>query len=416
MDRINLKKIALSCIVLITTFIIAACPLANPLELRTVIEERVVAAGAPDIPDTEGPSGSLAIAGGSAYTNVLSPTLVISAVDVGGGSISQMMISNEATFSGMIWEPYTTSRVWTVTAGDALKTVYIRFKDNSGNMSSIYSDTIILDTVAPTIIARPIVNNSINFVRSTTTLTYTFSEAMKGTTITSTTAKLVTKPGSGSVTAVPTKPDSTHLAFTINSPGFYFGRGYALDLLAGITDLAGNPLPADRIDFTVENDVYENTGTAGAPTGNGYPNNPFFLWSTDPSLGVNRATSGQLNSQEYDSYLARTQLLDGVSDQDRYRLYIDCSSGGNITFHVYTTDSVGNATGILSAGQGVKFILSNSLSQTVLVSSSDLNLLKNDQNDAMSLSGKTSGYYTLVVYGDDSGRYYNVSWNEVPGI
>lgn len=527
MDRINLKRIALTTIALVTTLLFSACPLADPLELREVVEERVAAtskvgtpqisitqeatgitesavfdigstvaltskdiiftisnpgtaplymtgaplvaitgtnqsefsiqlspaspisvngtstfalrfspttAGAKSITltltnssaassfsftviatatpqDLQAPTGTLAISGGSAYTNSINTSLTISAADTGGGSLSQMMIANESSFSGMSWEPYATSRVWSVPAGDAVKTVYIRFKDNSGNISPIYSDTITLDTVAPTVTARPIVNNSINVVRSSTTLTYTFSEAMNSATINTTTAKLVTKAGSGIVTAVITKPDSTHVTFTLNSPGFYFGRNYALELLTGITDLAGNALTPERIDFTIENDIFENTGIGGAPTGNGYPNNPYFLWTSE--VDTPHMISGQLNSQDYGGYLARTQAIGGTSDQDRYSLYIDCAQSDSITLHVFTTDVFGTPTGVLAAGQGIKFVLYNPASSPVLISSNDYNLLKNDQTGTWTIPyGTESDYYTLVIFGDDSGRYYDFSWSE----
>ena len=39
--------------------------------------------------------------------------------------------------------------IWTLAAGDGTKTVYARFKDNAGNLSAVYSDTIILDTTPP---------------------------------------------------------------------------------------------------------------------------------------------------------------------------------------------------------------------------------------------------------------------------
>jgi len=59
-----------------------------------------------------------------------------------------MCISN--TSSCTAWETYATTRAWTLTTGDGTKTVYVWYKDGAGNISTLYSDTIILDTTAPT--------------------------------------------------------------------------------------------------------------------------------------------------------------------------------------------------------------------------------------------------------------------------
>jgi hypothetical protein len=46
-----------------------------------------------------------------------------------------MMISNNADFSDAYWEHYKTPRDWGMTGS----TVYVKFKDNAGNISKIYS-------------------------------------------------------------------------------------------------------------------------------------------------------------------------------------------------------------------------------------------------------------------------------------
>ncbi|HEY5541121.1 MAG TPA: hypothetical protein VIL41_06690, partial [Coriobacteriia bacterium] len=67
-----------------------------------------------------------------------------------GSGVSQMRFSNDgSTWSS--WQAYSTTASWTLTSGDGTKTVYAQFKDNAGNASSAtISDTIGLDTVAPT--------------------------------------------------------------------------------------------------------------------------------------------------------------------------------------------------------------------------------------------------------------------------
>ena len=96
--------------------------------------------------DTIRPTGSITIAEGAAYTNSSVVTLTLSATDATSG-VAQMRFSNDnVTWSG--WEPYATSKSWTLLTGDGLKGVTVQYKDNAGLISS-YSDSIILDTKKP---------------------------------------------------------------------------------------------------------------------------------------------------------------------------------------------------------------------------------------------------------------------------
>lgn len=92
---------------------------------------------------------SISINGGAAYTTSTSVTLTLSASDFPSG-MSQMRFSNDGTN----WsepEPYATTKSgWELSPGDGLKTVYVKYKDISGNWSTPVSDTIVLDTTPPT--------------------------------------------------------------------------------------------------------------------------------------------------------------------------------------------------------------------------------------------------------------------------
>lgn len=100
------------------------------------------------ITDTTAPTGSIYLNSiGDASTNNPLVTLHISASDDYSG-VSQMCVSDSTTCSA--WETYATSKSWTLTGGDGVKTLYVWFKDNGGYAnSSPYSGTIILDTTAP---------------------------------------------------------------------------------------------------------------------------------------------------------------------------------------------------------------------------------------------------------------------------
>ena len=97
-------------------------------------------------PDYTPPSGSILINGGNANTNSNSVKLSLNATDISG--ISEMCISNTSSCSS--WEVYSTSKAWTLTDGDGIKTVYVWFKDIWGNINaSPFQDTITLDTTSP---------------------------------------------------------------------------------------------------------------------------------------------------------------------------------------------------------------------------------------------------------------------------
>ena len=81
---------------------------------------------------------------GANFTNSTSVTLTLACTDIGSGC-AEMQFSND----GAAWtspEAFAANRAWTLTAGDGLKTVYVMFKDNAGNWSGAYNDTITLDS------------------------------------------------------------------------------------------------------------------------------------------------------------------------------------------------------------------------------------------------------------------------------
>jgi len=97
--------------------------------------------------DTTAPtSNSVAINSGATYSTSRSVTLTLSSTGA-----SQMMISENSDFTGASWETYSTSKSFNLSSGDGTKTVYAKFKDESGNTSSSVSDSIVLDTVAPSL-------------------------------------------------------------------------------------------------------------------------------------------------------------------------------------------------------------------------------------------------------------------------
>ena len=61
-----------------------------------------------------------------------------------------MMVSNNGSFIGAKWQPYsTTIPRWRLAGEDGRKTVYAQFKDVYGNISEIASADIELDRIPP---------------------------------------------------------------------------------------------------------------------------------------------------------------------------------------------------------------------------------------------------------------------------
>jgi hypothetical protein len=99
--------------------------------------------------DKTAPTGSLAINNGEAYTTSASVTLTLTAADATSG-VYQVRYSNDGTWDTEPWETPSPSKTWTLTSTDGTNTVYYQIKDNAGLTSTIYSDTITLDTTPPT--------------------------------------------------------------------------------------------------------------------------------------------------------------------------------------------------------------------------------------------------------------------------
>ena len=66
----------------------------------------------------------------------------------GLGAATQMMVSNNADFSGAAWEPYSANKAWTLEGGSGWRDVYVKTRDNF-NRSLTVSDTIYLGANVP---------------------------------------------------------------------------------------------------------------------------------------------------------------------------------------------------------------------------------------------------------------------------
>lgn len=108
-----------------------------------------IVVGAPSA-DQRPPAGSIAINGGSTFTNSATVNLTMGATDPSPGTgVSQMQVSATENSWPDAWRSYTTSLQWTLDGPDGSKQLYVRFKDGAGNLSLTASAGIVLDTTSP---------------------------------------------------------------------------------------------------------------------------------------------------------------------------------------------------------------------------------------------------------------------------
>lgn len=98
--------------------------------------------------DQTKPTGTFQINNGAAFTN--STTVELDTVYSDTLSPVEMSLSFD-NLSWSTWEAAQSKKTVTLPAGDGVKTVYLKWRDLAGNEQAVVSDTIHLDTTAPTI-------------------------------------------------------------------------------------------------------------------------------------------------------------------------------------------------------------------------------------------------------------------------
>lgn len=94
------------------------------------------------------PTGSVAINGSAATTNSRYVALSLSAADQ-QDAVTNMRFSWDSAV-WYAWEPYAVARNATLPAGEGMKTISVQFRDAAGNVSAVYTDSILLDQTPPT--------------------------------------------------------------------------------------------------------------------------------------------------------------------------------------------------------------------------------------------------------------------------
>jgi len=130
--------------------------------------------------DRSAPAGVVSVAAGAAYARSTAVTLSVAATDPGSG-VSQVALSNDGT----TWttRAYAPSQAWTLPTANGTRTVHAKWRDAAGNWSAVKTDTIILDTVAPTSAAPTrslLAGTAISAGRISSRLAWSGSDATSG--------------------------------------------------------------------------------------------------------------------------------------------------------------------------------------------------------------------------------------------
>ena len=207
------------------------------------------------------PTGTIRINGGAPGTNNATVNFSLSANDpLPGSGVGQMRFRNESTTTWSTWEPYSTSRAWSLSGGDGTKTVLVEYRDNAGNVSQgTISDQIMLDTTdftAPTVKKWAPTNTGVSPAAN---VTATFSEAMNEASVEKSGTFTLKKKGSTrSVGATVTYTETTtatgrvYKAILNPNRNLTSGATYIATVNKAATDLVGNHLVAKTWQFTVK--------------------------------------------------------------------------------------------------------------------------------------------------------------------
>ncbi|MFZ2190154.1 MAG: peptidoglycan-binding protein [Candidatus Magasanikiibacteriota bacterium] len=100
--------------------------------------------------------------------NATSTTNVNVVLNLGASGATLVTLSNSTDFSNSIWETYNTKKNWTLTSGAGTKTVYVKFRDNEGNTTKVFSDSIeLLSNYIDTIITPTETDDDITEIKNT---------------------------------------------------------------------------------------------------------------------------------------------------------------------------------------------------------------------------------------------------------
>jgi hypothetical protein len=187
------------------------------------------------IPDPTAPLASLVLANGRSSTNQFVVSATITASDDLSGVTAMAFSADGLVFDD--WQPFAPTSTWTFPPGDTTRTLWAKVRNGVGLESMTTSDSVVIDTVPPALVAIEPSANSI-VVGLTPTFSVSFSEAIDaaswidlGLVVQSSTGALVSGSYAYDVASktgsfVPAKPLAAGATFIVT--------------VGGVTDIAGN--------------------------------------------------------------------------------------------------------------------------------------------------------------------------------
>lgn len=263
-------------------------------------------------------NGTISIAGGAVTTNDTTPSLTISATNATHMAFS----GNGTTWSSWVAyaTAYSTFNITTgagCTSGDGTKIVYVKFKNDTGDSLTTANDSIILDTVAPTLTTAAYTDvDSSGTVNKNDRVVFTFNDEMLTSTVTSINAATSLPLSAGSYgTGATISWDITLKICTVTlgtSPTIVFGT--TVNPASSVTDTAGNADASSAVTISGLLNILASvsispataTGTVGTATSQSFTASALstaattmttsctFTWSISPTTGRGSlsATSG----------------------------------------------------------------------------------------------------------------------------
>lgn len=279
------------------------------------------------VTETIPPTGSVFINDGATAINSVNVILTLSCNDASG--CNEMQIAIDGTADTEPFVAYSASKGVTFSSGDGVKTVAVKFKDGAvpGNISSQYTDTIILDTVLPTAstLITKITPDSDN------TPTFTWNPATDNTGV----ANYLVRVDSETETIF----SPTTFSYTRSDISALSNGSHSFSVRA--KDAAGNSSGTTILNFTINSTSQPVTSDTSAPStppglqkiSNDADATPTFAWN---------ATSDNVGVTSYLIQIDNGSLTDNGGSTS-YTIPGNLSNGTH-SFKVLAKDAAGNTS------------------------------------------------------------------------